>query len=521
MEVLGFLELPSDPEFPLGMQTHSAGEVWVHGGQRATEGGSFRRRAAELHRAVLSCALICTLFLSGCQQCASLLPCARVTETTGSVERQAAHGTWQALERGASLGAGELVRTAGASFAQLALEGGGRLTLEPETTVRFLEGERTGITAWDVRSGRILFEASQEGSEIRSSYGRILASSGARLEISGKPESVLVLTQLGRARIESVGGTVLELQPSQSVELSASATRVDLLSEPPKGNSPSQRSTLSDIALEAGQSLVIHDASPPTQVRFVFGANCVEGAIELESGPAGKKSASEWTERGAVVVRVEPGTLSYKLKCRAGMGQALVDQASGSLTIVNDDGLKPREERPSSTAIDVTGRHYNLHYSDQLPQVTFRWPDAPPARRYALAVSYLGRTRTVFSREPVYAFPGGELAEGTHQAQFSAGRVASERTVVAIRRDPSASVLTLDAAPSRSGVTDETFRLTGRVRDGYQVESNRQRVETSPEGQFTVAGVWPSSGHPVVLYLRRPERETHAYLIGKRAAPTR
>jgi hypothetical protein len=517
--VLGFGELPSDPKFQLGFQVHYDPEVWVHGGHLTSRRGSAARRA-ETIRSLLAPFLgifVLLATLGGCSRCATLWPCARVTETTGAVERQLSSGTWQGLERGAALASGEFVKTGGASFAQLALEGGGRLTLEPETLIRFLEIERSGNTAWDVKSGRVLFEAPPQGAEIRSSFGNIAAGPGTRLEITGKPESILVLVQVGRTRIESPGGTVLDLKSAQSVELSANATRLDLLSEPPTSQtkSPSETaSSLGDLSVEAGQSLVIHDSGPPSEVRFVFGQSCVEGAIELESGDSPRKSASEWTDRGAVVIRVEAGSLSYKLKCRAGLNEPLVEQATGSLTIVADDGLKSAEERPPSTAIDVTGRHYNVLYRNHLPQVTFRWPDAPHAGRYALAVSHLGRTRTVFSSESAYAFPAGELAEGTHQAQFSAGRLASERTVIAIRRDPSAPVLTFDAAPSREPGSDEgQFRLSGRVVAGYQIEYNRQRSELGPEGQFSLSGAWPPGGRPAVLYVRHPERDTHAYLI--------
>jgi hypothetical protein len=456
--------------------------------------------------------LLLALTLLGCEVVHSWLSKGVILETTGKVELQpgdAQSSVWLVAREGARLGPGSRVRTGSASFAQFGLEGGGRLVLEPESELHFLRESDSPGQGWEVRNGRAVLETPARDTSIRTPYGRIYAEAGTRLELSGHAGAAFVLVQTGRARVESRTGTVLDLASPQAVELTMSGTRVVLAPDepPPLG---SLHTFVSDLVLDAGQSLVIHDPRPPSAIRFRFGPNCKEGAIVLGGDRSSRESASEWTDQGSVVVRIEPGTLEYRLECRDDLNQPLRVQAGGALTILKDSGTEPLETRSDAATIDVTGRQYTVLFHSQLPQVTFRWPDAPKAPRYILSMSYQGRTRKVFARDPVYGFAGGELPEGTHQAQFSARGVASDRTVVAVRFDPTTRLVRME---SRMAPSSDQIEVKGTVQTGWTLECQGAPVALGPEAQFSLQAPTRADGGALGLWVRHPSRPSHVYFL--------
>jgi hypothetical protein len=435
-----------------------------------------------------------------------------IVEATGKVERSVAGESahWEIVHDGARLQRGEHVRTQAASFAQVSLRAGARLTLEPESELRFLEGLDATGEAWEILSGRGVLETPSFGHRVRSSFGQIVTKEGTRVELSGRPNAMFVLVQTGHARIESRTGTVLELAPTEGVELTRNGTRVVLASGPPSEAPPPAPPTEDEIRLEAGHSLVIHDPKGQAPVRFLFGAGCPEGSVQLQAEGSAPPRASEWSSHGSAVLRVEPGTFEYRLQCRASPNESLRDHSQGTVTVLNDDGEKPLDARPDAATIDVNGRQYTVLFHGGPPQVTFRWPDAPPAPRYMLALTFQGRTRKVYGRQPVYGFAAGELGEGTYQAQFSAKGIASDRSVVAVRFDTSTRIVSLNL---------NSPQVTARALEGWSLEYRGASLPKGPDGGFSFS-IEPGTPH-ATLWARYPGRTPHVYLLASESGSPR
>lgn len=451
----------------------------------------------------------------GCERC-SIGSQAVLTVKQGGADRDFAdeRDKWHVAEVGARFRGGDGLKTSREGTAKLSLDGGSTLELEKDTLVRFLERTPgTRENALDVLMGKATLEVASDGGTIRTSLGRGRLEGGSRLLMERIQESMSFQVASGAAHIQAEDGSVFDLQAGEKVFLSSSAVKLELVegrraAERAPGAPSEAELPFGDVDLVAGASLVVHDPEPPTRVRFLFGAICDDAVVRFPG-----TGRDEVRGRRGVSLPLDAGTYAYAVHCVEASGQEGTQAHEGTVTILRDGGTKPAPSSPPSTLIEVNGRQYTVLYQNELPQVAFRWPNAPEgATDIKLHLSSGGRTRTLASTSATYGFASGALGEGTYQAHFQGGGRVSPRSVVAIVFDNTAAIATL-VTPAESSVSPGgTIALDGSALPGWSVTVDGQPLGQDAAGRFFATQKMPSDGHPLAIELSHPQRGRHVYL---------
>ena len=108
-------------------------------------------------------------------------------------------------------------------------------------------------------------------------------------------------------------------------------------------------------------------------LRLAFERFCDgDASVEVKSG----HDARAVTGSGALVLKLRPGTVRYKLRC-AGDARAAKPRASGALTVKRDSGDVPVSRRPAVNVLDADGRRYTVLFQTRLPALTMGWAAVP------------------------------------------------------------------------------------------------------------------------------------------------
>lgn len=451
----------------------------------------------------------------GCERCA-LGSLAVLTTKQGGADRDfaAERDKWHVADVGARFRAGDGLKTALQGTAKLALEDGSVLELENDTLVRFLEREPgSHEIGLDVLMGTAAFEVAAQGGTLRTSLGRGRVEGGSRLLMKRVHESISFQVSFGAAHIESKEGSVFDLQAGEKVLVSEGSVKLELAEGrraaeelprgPVEGTLPS-----GDVDLVAGSNVIVHDPEPPTKVRFLFGAICNEAVVRFP----GLDRPQMRGQRG-VSEPFGEGTYPYAVHCVDASGQEEPKAQGGTVTILKDSGLKTIAPSPPSTLIEVNGRQYTVLYQSQLPQLAFRWSDAPPgATDIKLYLSTGGKTRTLASPSSTYGFASGALSEGTYQAYFEGGGQISPRTVVAIAFDNATPIATFSGSDGGRVSAGSSITVSGSALPGWSVTIDGQPLGQDAEGRFSAMQKVPEKGRPIAVELSHAERDRHVYL---------
>ena len=129
---------------------------------------------------------------------------ATVATASGVVQFFGGYGSLQEeLRIGAKLAAGDSIETRSChAIADLALQGGGRLTLGGNGTLRILEGE-SGLTRWNLTRGNAWASPDMQGFVIQT-QNAIVEAHGAQFDIQTFGEGTRLRVNAGTARIRSL-----------------------------------------------------------------------------------------------------------------------------------------------------------------------------------------------------------------------------------------------------------------------------------------------------------------------------
>lgn len=371
------------------------------------------------------------------------------------------------------------------------------------------------------------------GSYVVGAEGHLVAASSGSLTISSegairiKVPGGFIVTRAGSAKIRADG--------AEGTHVRALAGSVSLVGKSTERLAPGEEGSISpggevsavggglsrsDLDVNVGQSLVIHDPRPPTAVGFVFGDKCEVGVLRL-SGKRSSIVADDFARgRRKVALGLGPGRVDYRLSCLDQLGEEgpVVDR--GTITVLQDSGSKPVPVKAPSTFVDVNGRSYTVLYQNQLPQVTVRWSSAPSdVSSFKLIRTSGGASRSYPTTSASYTFRSGALGEGTHTVYFEGGGRVSRRSNITILFDnatPAASLQT----PAGSGVSSGgTLRLAGTGLPGWTVTVDGKSVGQDADGRFAVTTTMPSDGRPAAVVLTHPSRGAHVYLRRPASGP--
>lgn len=489
-------------------------------------------RLAGLTRLVLALgALTSAMLLAGCERCSFVRPLAKLEIAHGSVVRDHAdqQQVWQPASPGAELRMGDAIKTEAHADAELELDDNSRLRMESDTLIRFMDKRPgDGEQNLDLVTGSASIAAGDQGTAIRTGFGLARLEQGSRLALVRRGEKMEVQVLVGLAHLESENGERFDLANGQKLLVSVGTAQIELdqpekaVEPEPAPTEPTLETTFAgewgadirpDIDVGAGQSLVVHDPSPPLSVRIVFRSACAKAEVKLSGAPGAVGSVVSGRGEGAARFRIGPGKVSYAVQCLDGDNKPLGSGPSGSLFVLRDAGTKPVPAEAPSTRVDVNGRAYTVLYQNLLPRVTVAWANPPPELQSAtVRLSGGGSSRSFTARGPTYTFPAGLLGEGTHTVYFEGADRVSRRTSITISFDNATPAAALQT-PAETGLgPGSPLPISGTALPGWMVTVDGRTIAPDANGRFSTQGALPASGRPLVVYLSHPKRGTHAYL---------
>ena len=265
------------------------------------------------------------------------------------------------------------------------------------------------------------------------------------------------------------------------------------------------------MTLEAGDSGTLHVAGRLLSLRLAFEKLCDgDGSVEVKGGSEGRAV----TGSGALVLKLRPGTVRYKLRC-AGDARGAKPRATGSLTVKRDSGDVRVSRRPAVNALDADGRRYTVLFQSRLPALTMGWVAAPAgAGTMSLHVESPAGKQTFSSQTASRQLRPAPWRKGATSG--GTRRPTGERH----RRRPSPSASTTrhprrSSFPKRSGAEPAApgmVSVDGVTIDGAKVSAGGHSLTVDERGRFqgTVA---PLSGDDaVIVRLEHPRTGVHYYV---------
>jgi hypothetical protein len=444
-------------------------------------------------------------------------------------DRGDAVGRWQRAEVGARLAMGDGLRTGVGSRAQLSLQPEGHLLVEPSTTLRFerqAPGKARGI---ELETGAVEIESANAPVVLTTAAGVALVERGSKLRVRRERGATKIDVAVGKVRVERdgqsrelaageqfelvVGRALLEPAPAaEPVPAAPDAQAPPVVPPPPDALRYEPSPSTVELSILAGESITVHDPSPPTALELT-GGGC-GGELALETSRDNFVSVDHRVRgRGRAALALPAGRHRYRVRCFE-QGQLTERVAAlGMLIVVRDPGERRLPERAPAATVDADGRRYTVRYQNLLPVLTLRWPSAPAAARYALELRpERGPARTRMLTTASATLPGGELGEGTHGFRFTAGTARSPEGSLRIAFDNAARIAYLSDPRDRSFAPGATVRLRGAALARATVDVAGVAVTTDPQGRFDLRTVVPAQAYALALRVHYPGSGVHYFL---------
>jgi len=390
---------------------------------------------------------------------------------------------------------------------------GAELELGGDTTVRLERGDERAT----LRSKGRYVIAPHDGVLVATGHGALTAgSSGSvRIEVPGGtievvPHGLASLQVDERATLLEVPARQALLESARGRQAISAGERARLL---PNGATSVEGRSLdyADVALPAGESVVIHDPRPPTALRFEFGSACAGfGLLRLLSG---SKQQSYAVGEHAVALPIRAGAYRYELRC----GTAESVAAQGRVQVLKDSGTRRIAAHPPALTLQADGRDYTVLYQSRLPAITLVWRDAPASKELRLIHEHEGQIETLTAGEPSHTFASGRLEEGRHVLHFEGSGKLSRPTTINVTFDNAAPTATITTPPRARANPGELVKISGTTLSGWDVSVEGRPAQRDAQGRFSASVPWPGGHRAVAVRLSHPERGVHLYL--RRAAP--
>jgi ferric-dicitrate binding protein FerR (iron transport regulator) len=389
------------------------------------------------------------------------------------------------------------------------LSPGTELKLERNTSVQL---ERDNQRAVLHENGRYIV-APPSGALVAAAAGSLSAGSAGAVRVE-VPGGVIVVAPQGQASVKLQKKTArIEVQAREAViESSGHREKVGA----GQGASVAADGIVSvegrsldyaDLEISTGESLIIHDPTPPTAVRFLFKEACPEvGTVQL----LGPRQARQYAVgAGTVTLGIKPGSYTYELHCESGGPKSA---KNGRLTVLKDKGTRGLAAHPPTTMLQADGRKYTVLYQNRLPGITLAWPSPPAEKQARLMHEFKGASETLEVAGPSHTFKSGQLEEGNHLFHFEAGGKVSRHTTVSIVFDNAAPMASLNTPVSMAAQPGDSVEISGTALPGWEVLIEGKSPARDAQGRFSLPVAVPGDRRALTVRLSHPERGTHIYL---------
>ena len=491
---------------------------------------------AQARRFFALCAvLLVSLLAFGCKRSSGVL--AELETREGSVTRDysAKVGAWESAPVSSTFKVGDGVRTGKQSRATLRLSDHSSVKLDDETLIRFLaKPPGSNAQGLDVQSGQAELEVGAEALQLDTGLGIAHVQPGTHLRLTKTASSTRLSVLIGSAELD---GNAAPVHAGESLEIgigravidpaaSAAPTAASPGSAAPSAAEPEPEAELADadasvgdgkgkaervrsrgpeaidLAASAGESLLIHDPRPPTAIGFST-AKCAGSAV-IEVGARKIETVGE----GSVHASFPAGVNHYRVLC-------LTDDkpiARGTVSVLRDAGNRRLPTSPPATRVDTDGRRYTVLYQNLLPQMSVRWPGAPPSGPFALSVRSGGGVQRFTSAAPSYSFVAGALHEGSHELWFEAPGARSQNTVVVVQFDNAAPTASITAPANGSFALGASVAISGTALPGWSVSVGGQDLAQDAQHRFSGQAQTSAGLRALAIRFESPQRGTQYYL---------
>lgn len=414
-------------------------------------------------------------------------------------------------------GAGAELRGPGADEARALAPGPHRIA--PASTVRLPGGSRIALRRGDEQAtiaGPAELVVGAAGEPLVSAQsGSIEGVSGAS-ELSVRvPGGTIVLRAASAAslRIEAEGTRVTatrggaELRGRGPAEV-LEAGDTGFLARAGAATSYGAQPASHDLAITAGESVLVHDPAPPTSVRVRFGAACgTAGTVEVAGRGGFARPAASFRGLGAVNLSIAPGVASYRLIC----GDAGDEVATGTIRVLRDPGVRRLSQGTPRTTVEADGRRYTVLYQGRLPAITFRWREAPAGGATLTVIGGPSGTLTQPAPGGVVSLPSGRLGEGDYRFQFAGGGAQSPSTSIRVGFD-NASPTAYVVEPAEGAASPGTVQVSGGALPGSTVRAGATTLTPDAQGRFAGAVSAPGGQDALVIRVTHPQGGSHVFL---------
>lgn len=467
---------------------------------------------------------------------------ARLDRRSGEVSFQTqVDRDWLTAPPGMELYMGNAVRTGHAAHAELSFNPDGRMRIEADTLIRFLEHPPTAATRLRVEQGEVEVESATRPLDVMTGRGLARVQEGSRIVVRSEKDQVqirvlvgqvvaldsgevatagsLLTIELGKVEVDGPAPVVDRRETAGDLERDAFVPTPELHVEPPPPPTadsripgvsfPTDRQRF-DFLLTEGGAIAVHDPSPPTRIAFQL-SSCV-GQAELQLKRRGRTDQVDNT--GVTVAALAPGSYRYRHLCAADRASA----RSGTLLIAADPATQRLPKTAPSAQLQADGSRYTVRYQNLLPELRFHWPHAPASDRYHLEIGEGdGATRRLVSSvTPELKLPSGRLPEGDYRFRIvAAGGRSSPYSEVTVRFDNSARTAYISSPSDRGFTPLSPVTVRGAALSKSTVSAAGQALPLRADGRFS--GVLSATETTLLIRVQHPMSGTHYYLRRPRA----
>jgi hypothetical protein len=275
--------------------------------------------------------------------------------------------------------------------------------------------------------------------------------------------------------------------------------------------------SIADLSINAGESIVVHDPSPPTAVEIRVEKVCPKGG-RVEFGQHRMSAAGGGEERAIAVL--QRGRHAYDISCKSDIGFDRRASASGVIQILRDEGIATLPRSAPTNFVDTDGRKYTIMYQNLLPAVRLTWPDAPKARGYRVKVEYNGKAKTFTAALNKMEIKTGSLAEGDHIVTYETadGTSRSNATTIKIRFDNAAPTAVVKSPKNQGFTAGASVAVSGVALPGWLVTAEGTTLTLDDNQRFS-GNIAVGAKHPALaIRFEHEERGVHFYVRRARRA---
>jgi hypothetical protein len=394
-------------------------------------------------------------------------------------------------------------------------------TLAPDSKVRLGAGTTATITAGAVDLGmaagsRAHVRADRSialelgTSTITAEDRATIAAPGGTIALVGSPASpaavraettrphTRVTVTRGNARLVGDDGGELDLRRGETAIVTRDGG-LRVVHEIPR---------VSDLRVNPGETLTIHDPRGRTPVQFAVGDKCKDGGvIELDRDArfnALRSSAGKDTAN----MMIEAGAWAYQLRCTVS-GRDGAPVARGRIAVRRDSGSRPLPKLPALNPIDADGRTYRVSYQSVIPTMLFRLPGDAGAN-YRLHLATGGREETFDSTRPAIRVDGSKLAERVYTFWFDRNGVKDTKVSTLIIDFVQTAPQIYISDPGDGQTWSDPVVVRGAALPGWTVTIDGVTVPVDAQRRFTASVAKPPRA--IAIRVSHPERGVHYYL---------